>query len=363
MEINLKNKNDQCLVMDLKGLVSRERETLTRILHYLREIESRQIYLARGYDSLFAWMLGELGYSEAAAYRRISAMRLIVEIPEVEENLKSGEMSLSVVSQVQSYFRREDKKRKESRQSPLAKEEKRDLLDQLKGSSARECEKKLIQLNPEVNLPKEKARLITCDTTLLQLTVKKGLMEKIELLKQLLSHQIPEGKYSQVIEKIADIALEKLDPARREARRVKRAASSASASASTPDRRAGKAFPTSETKLYTRHIPTKLRDQIWQRDQGQCQYRDLKTGKICGSRHALEADHIFPFALGGENIATNLRLACRAHNQFRAKKLFGANDGRAIDSVESPLTDGAPATERSHCVQRWGPPGSERNSG
>jgi len=331
MNINLKNKNDQCLVMDLKGLVSRERETLTRILHYLREIESRQIYLARGYDSIFAWMLGELGYSEAAAYRRISAMRLIKEIPEVEEGIKSGEMSLSVVSQVQSYFRRENKKRKESRQSPLPKEEKRDLLDQLKGSSARECEKKLIQINPEVNLPKERARPITCDTTLLQLTVEKGLMEKIELLKQLLSHQIPEGKYSQVIEKIADIALEKLDPARREARRVKRAASTA------PARRAGKAFPTSETKSNTRYIPTKLRDQIWQRDQGQCQYRDPKTGKICGSRYALEADHIFPFALGGENIATNLRLACRAHNQFRAKKLFGANDGRAIDPLSQTL--------------------------
>ena len=315
MEINLKNKNDQSLVMDLKGLVSRERETLTQILHYLREIDCRQIYLARGYDSLFSWMLGELGYSEAAAYRRISAMGLIKEIPEVEENIKSGEMSLSVASQVQSYFRREDKKRKESRQSPLPKEEKRTLLDQLKGSSARECEKKLIQLNPEVNLSKERVRPLSDNTTSIQFTVQNDMMEKIELLKQLLSHQIPEGKYSQVFEKTVDMALELLDPARREARRVKRESASA--------RRPGKAFPTSETKSSTRYLPAKLRDQIWLRDQGRCQYRNPKTGKLCGSRHALEVDHIYPFALGGENTQTNLRLVCRGHNQFRSKLLFG----------------------------------------
>ena len=363
MEIHLKNKTDQCLVDDLKGLVARERETLTKILSYLREVDARRIYLARGYPSLFAWMRSELGYSEASAQRRIAAMRLIVDIPEVKEHIQQGEMSLSVVSQVQSYFRRENQKRREKLKKPLPKEEKLSLLTQLKGTSSRECERKLIQLSPELNLPKEKARPVSDTRTLIQFTVGKALMEKIERLKGLTSHQNPMGRYERLFEKAVDLALERLDPVLREARRRNRQnrknrqdqpkaaapegkdqAKSEDTSAPIPTSEMKSAFshtlpptvkmniPSRNTlavpakprmKKKSRHIPAGLRDRIWQRDQGRCRHQDPKTGKFCGSKKYLQVDHRFAFALGGEHQEGNLRLLCRAHNQYRSERLFG----------------------------------------
>jgi len=65
--MNLKLKKDGELVTDIQILVQRERDTTLEILHYLREIESRHIYLERRYPSLFEWVVKVLGYSEGAA--------------------------------------------------------------------------------------------------------------------------------------------------------------------------------------------------------------------------------------------------------------------------------------------------------
>jgi hypothetical protein len=46
-----------------------------------------------------------LHYSEGQAGRRIQAMRLIKEIPEIEQKIESGALSLSNISQAQSFFR------------------------------------------------------------------------------------------------------------------------------------------------------------------------------------------------------------------------------------------------------------------
>jgi len=101
--LSLKNKNNQTLILDLKDLVSRERQLLTEVLHHLREVEIRHLYLERGYSSLWAFATEELGYSESAAQRRIQAMRLLKEIPEVEEKIESGRLSLSVASQLHGF--------------------------------------------------------------------------------------------------------------------------------------------------------------------------------------------------------------------------------------------------------------------
>lgn len=334
MEDPLKKKSDPCLIHDLKKLVARERQILTQILNHLREVETRRLFLKRGYSSLFAWMRAELGYSEASAQRRIAAMRLIKELPEVEADIKQGEMSLSVVSQVQSYFRKENQKRRENRELPLPRPEKLKLLTRLKGTSSRECERKLVQLNPELNLPKEKTRPVSETRTSIHFTVDHSLLEKIERLKDLTSHQNPSGSYEKLFDKIVDLALERLDPVRREARRKSTPLPTSKVKPNpthnAPSRTGKKAISSldlaksskSKPKGRSRHISSRLRDQIWLRDRGRCQHRDPKTGKICGARKFLQLDHRYAFALGGEHHEENLRLLCQAHNQYRSELLF-----------------------------------------
>src|SRR5688572_15144624 len=127
--LNLKGKSDSHLILDLKNFVRKERELLTRILKYLEEIEARKLYLARGHSSLFAFLTVELGYSESSAQRRIQAMRLLRDLPEIEEKIEKGTLSLSVASQVQGFFQQEDKKRIGENQEKLNSVDKLNLVN------------------------------------------------------------------------------------------------------------------------------------------------------------------------------------------------------------------------------------------
>jgi len=72
-----------------------------------------------------------------------------------------------------------------------------------------------------------------------------------------------------------------------------------------------------------RHVPARVRRQVWQRDAGRCTFTS-DDGHRCGSTRRLEYDHVVPVARGGESTVGNLRLRCRAHNQYEAERTFGA---------------------------------------
>jgi 5-methylcytosine-specific restriction endonuclease McrA len=72
-----------------------------------------------------------------------------------------------------------------------------------------------------------------------------------------------------------------------------------------------------------RHIPAAVRCAVWKRDEGQCTFRSEK-GHRCPARAGLEFDHVEPVARGGRATVDNLRLRCRAHNQYDAERAFGA---------------------------------------
>ncbi len=103
--MDLRRLKDQELLSQTKKLVQSEREILTQMLHHLKEVERRKLFSELGYQSLFEYAVKELGYSEGQAGRRLQAMRLIKEFPDIEEKISSGTLNLSNISQAQSYFR------------------------------------------------------------------------------------------------------------------------------------------------------------------------------------------------------------------------------------------------------------------
>jgi hypothetical protein len=46
-------------------------------------------------------------------------------------------------------------------------------------------------------------------------------------------------------------------------------------------------------------------------------------GNRCKARRFLELDHVEPVARGGQATIDNMRMRCRAHNQFEAERIFG----------------------------------------
>src|SRR5690349_19489256 len=128
---SLSTLSDSSLVQEIRSLVSEERRLGVQILRYLLEIDGRRIPLALGYSSLFTFCVQELKYTESQAYRRIQAMQALREVPQIEEKLQSGVLSLSSVSQVQSFCRKVD--------TP----DKLGILQSIEGKSKRETEKLL----------------------------------------------------------------------------------------------------------------------------------------------------------------------------------------------------------------------------
>ncbi|MES2855550.1 MAG: HNH endonuclease signature motif containing protein, partial [Bdellovibrionota bacterium] len=159
----------------------------------------------------------------------------------------------------------------------------------------------------------------------------KALQAKLERLMALMSRD-GAVTLTEVVERMADIALTKLDPIERAGRAEKRAAKKLAATQPA----LGKVTQPA-TEMITRHSPSKInqpalgkvptpiqrsryihatvRHAVYMRDGGLC--------VNCGSSSRVEVDHVIPFALGGESDLENLRLLCRSCNQRHAVVTYG----------------------------------------
>lgn len=259
--MNLKHLTDEVLLKDTKVLVSREREVTVKILHHLKEIDRRRLYSELKFKSLFEYCIKELGYSEGSAQRRITAARLINEIPDVVHRIQNGALSLINLSNAVKFMKQNDIK---------DIKEKRRILSQIEFLSKSQCDQKLFEITG-----KDRPKLTTItilDETFVQLQSVRDLLgghwTNDELLQKLISDAI------QKIEKEKFKTLAKNSPPPVEVKRV---------------------------------ISANLKKNVYIRDGKKC----VK----CGSTHNLNFDHRMPFALGGKTNEQNLRLLCFNCNQ------------------------------------------------
>ncbi len=99
--------SDRELLRQTSTLVRHERHLQGAIIDHLAEIEARGLFLRRGCSSLFDYAVRELGYSDAAAGRRIGAVRLCADQPGARERLRDGSLTLSAAAELQWAFDRQ----------------------------------------------------------------------------------------------------------------------------------------------------------------------------------------------------------------------------------------------------------------
>ncbi len=280
------------LLTQTKNLASEERRITTEVLSHLREVERRRLYAARGFPSLFAYCVQELKYSESSAQRRIASMRLLREMPQIEEQIQTGELTLSVISQAQTFFKNEN----------LSPEKKVEVLEKLENKSSREAQKILVGMVKRPVVPREKVRPVSPEQSELKFVVSEEMLQDLEKLKGLIAHQMPQASLAELFHFAVKLALQKLDPTLK------------------PD----KPLPASEVhSVTTRRVPSSMKTRIWKRDEGRCTFVDPQSGRKCGSNFRLEMDHLKPFSRGGKTSSENLRLLCRTHNQLEARNWLG----------------------------------------
>ena len=258
--MNLKHLTDKTLLLETKKLVASERRLTTEILFHLREIERRKLFSDLKYTSMYDYCVRELGYSEGTAYRRISAARLMCDLPEVESKLNDGSLNLTNVASLVQFFKEED---------ITDKSEKARIVKQVEGLSKRECDLKLIQLSDR---PIEKKHCIW---------VSDSIMERIKDYRKLkgTSETIEE-----IISEVALIATAELQKSKFKLVKNPR-----------------------KVSMSVSRIPTaSVKREVFLRDK-QC----VK----CGSKFGLQFDHRHPYSLGGKSTPENIRLLCSNCNQ------------------------------------------------
>ena len=282
IHLNLQILSDQKLLFQTKFLVQKERKLTIQVIRHLSEIESRKLYLKRGFSSLFDYAVKELGYSEGSAYRRIKAMKLCREVPETAVKLETGSLNLTTASQLQTFFEKQNRKIKENQSDLLKniqqqcsqmncraqvsdlqnkdssvsatgyifsegktkvkgvelqrsdssprrivasyledKSRKLDLLKKAEGKSRRQTENMLCEIDPEVYQVKEKVRYLDKNQVEIKFTLDKGSYESVEQLKNLLSHKDPNISYGELFNILVKLGLDKYDPGRKLKKRAK----------------------------------------------------------------------------------------------------------------------------------------------
>jgi hypothetical protein len=83
---------DDQLLAALSGLVRRENDSLSELLAHLAELDRRELCVALGYSSLFAYCTEALGFCKSSAGRRIAAARVCREHPEAFARVATGEL-------------------------------------------------------------------------------------------------------------------------------------------------------------------------------------------------------------------------------------------------------------------------------
>lgn len=327
---------DSELLAQVTAFAERERHSTADLIAGLAELDTRRLYLAAGYSSLFTYCTSVLHLSEHAAYGRIEAARAVRRFPVVLGRLASGDLTLTAVCllapvltddnllELLGAARHKSKREVEqlvarTRPQPAAASSVRKLpppraserADVVIGSPVANGQTDPTAPPPVAviapPIPTAAPARLAVVTPLaperykVQFTMSREAHDKLRRAQDLLRHSIPTGDPAAIFERALTLLIEDLE--KRKLAAVSRPCAGRSSSA------------------HSRHVPASVRREVWARDNGRCAF--VGTNGRCAERGFLELHHVVPFAAGGETTPDNLELRCRAHNAYEAQLFFG----------------------------------------
>jgi len=330
---SLSHLSDKTLLHDLASLVARDRVITAELLAHMAEVDARRLYLSAGYPSMHAYCEQELRLSESAANKRIRVARKAREVPAVFPAIADGRLSLSGAVVLASALTADNAvelitatagKTKVQIEEVLAARSPRSetlpMVETFQPSPRSEAAvgeieivdspvtvtalKKELAPGPVRTTPKRsKIEPIARERYDISFSIGQATLDKLNHVRALMSHVIPNGDLAATLDRMLDLTIERLEKRKFGAGSEQRLSSGLSAN--------------------PRYIPRHVKQQVWRRDGGQCSFV-CESGHRCTERNLLEFDHAVPVARGGQPTVENLRLRCRAHNQYAAEQAFGA---------------------------------------
>lgn len=298
--VNIKSMSDDLLIERVEYLVRRERELMECLIWHLQEIQDRKLFIAMGFTSLFECLVKHFKYSEAVAYSRISALKILNAVPEATQALNAGEVNITTLSLAQSFIRKQEKETGEA----VSAEQKVQYLNSIKNKSVQEARQILASINPVLELPQDKIAYLDSDHAQLQAVVGKSVLEKIEKLKSLISHENLDPSYNELLNLALDAAIEKVEKKKGLLGKLNQ-----------PQVRTTRGFSIKSSRYISRGV----KQVVHQRSEGRCEHVSSE-GERCSSRFQLQFDHMTAFSKGGGSELRNIQHLCRVHNAAKSDR-------------------------------------------
>jgi hypothetical protein len=359
--------NARALTSNLANLLRREHAALGEFVVALADFDRRRIWVDLGYTSLFYFLHRELRLSKAAAQYRKVAAELVQRIPAAIEPLRDGRLCLTSIIEAAKVVTPENVETVLPRFFGLSRREAMEIVAELqphpspptrtvvtspRTAAARDASAvdgvvddnsgsaravaatgspdeltlsevgalcgsegarkgfvgspdELTRSDAAVALASAAPRPVeivplTAEERRLHITVSVRLLRKLEAAAAALSHSHPGAPAEAILEAGLDLLLAQAEKRRGAVEKPLKAPRPAKAN----------------------HVPAQVRRAVWARDGGKCQW-PLASGGICGCTRRLQVDHIQPLALGGRSTIENVRLLCREHNLFAARRALG----------------------------------------
>jgi hypothetical protein len=316
---NIKTLSDSQLIKRVEYLVRRERELVECLIWHLQEIQDRKLYIQMGFTGLFECLVRHFKYSEAVAYSRISALKILSAVPQAVEALNSGEVNLTTLSLTQSFIRKQEKDTGEK----VSLEQKIQYLHSIKNKSTQEVKQILAIMSPALELPIDKVQYLDKDHAQLQVTVCTKLLDKIQKLKELISHENLNPTYNELLHLALDAAIEKVEKKKGINEQGKTILITKKDNLN-PNRKIGTQITTQDSGASTqsfsikssRYISRRVKRMVLERSNNQCE-QVHPDGQRCISKFQMQFDHITAFSKKGGAELENIQHLCRVHNAYK----------------------------------------------
>jgi len=343
--------SDDDLVAEIKRLLGSERHLIALVVAHLADMDDRQIHLAAGFSSLYAYCIGELGLSDYEAFSRIEVARAGKAFPRIFRLLADGALSLTAVQLLARKLTAENHHALLTAACGLSKRGVQELLARWfpkpdVPESIRRVGRPVVALpasapiagvveppplGPTASAPASNSRPaalpLAPDRYHVTFTASAETCALLREAKDRLGHAVPDGSTDEVVNRALKALLAQLD-------RTQHAA-------------AERPQPPRGTAPRSRTVPAHVRRAVWRRDGGACAFV-ARSGRRCGARRFLEYHHLDPYVLGGEATVEGVALRCRSHNNYEARLWgLGRPDGNGRTWTRSGPSS-APGELREH---------------
>jgi hypothetical protein len=196
------------LLQELDQAVADERLKTQQVLEYLQEVERRQLFAKLGYESMFVFCTKHLKYSEGSAQRRLYAMQLMREIPEIKTSIKSGDATITNLAKLKSFIQQQERKTG----TKLNTSDKSALVPLILNKTQQEVDLTFAKLSPEPIPARPTLRPISESHYELKLSLTAEQKSQLDRVRAIYSNTDPRANLNEIFTYLCGYYLKRRDP-------------------------------------------------------------------------------------------------------------------------------------------------------